>query len=102
MKRRSISLRLARLGFLLMLVFAVPFAVIAVLFSTPLEPLRRAKAAQWIGEALDFEVSVNGPVTVGFDWDATLTVRNVVGIKSELPTDMKAISAESITMEVPL
>lgn len=102
MKRRSISLRLARLGFLLMLVFAVPFAVIAVLFSEPLEPLRRAKAAQWIGEALDFEVSVNGPVTVGFDWDATLTVRNVVGIKSELPTDMKAISAESITMEVPL
>lgn len=101
-KRRSISVRLARLGFLLVLIFAVPVAVIAVLFSEPLEPLRRAKAAHWIGEALGFEVTVNGPVTVGFDWDATLTVNNVVGVKSELPTDMKAISAESITMQVPL
>lgn len=101
-KRRSISLRLARLGFLLMLLFAVPMAVLAVLFSAPLEPLRRAKAAQWISEALDFEVTVNGPVTVGFDWDPTLTVHNVVGVKDELPTDMKAISAESITMAVPL
>ncbi len=102
MKRRSISLRLARLGFLLVLVFAVPIAAVAILFSAPFEDYRRAKAAQWIGQALDFGVSVNGPVTIGFDWEPTITVYDVVGAESDLPTDMKAISAKSVTMEVPL
>ena len=101
--RSSSALRLtARILFLCVLILSVPAMALAVLYAKPLEPLRRANVEHFLSEAIDTEVEVRGPITIGFDWAPTITIDDIVAAESELPTDLKGLSARSVKLEVPL
>ena len=84
------------------LLLLVPVVAILVFFSGPFEPLRLAKAERLLSEAMGTEVVVKGPVEIGFDLKPTITIENISAVSSELPPDLKTMSAKSVTLEVPL
>lgn len=99
----SSSLRLfARLLFFAVLICAVPATALVVLYAGPFEPLRRANVEHLLSEAMETEVEVRGSIAIGFDWAPTITIEDVVAVQSDLPTEMKGLSAKSVQLEVPL
>jgi AsmA-like protein len=93
---------IARVLFVGVLILSVPAMALAVLYAKPFEPLRRANIEHFLSDAIDTEVEVRGPIAIGFGWAPTVTIEDIVAVESDLPTDLKGLSAKSLRLEVPL
>lgn len=101
--RPSSPLRLiARVLFLAVVILSVPAMALAVLYAAPFEPLRRANIERLLSDAIDVEVEVRGPIAIGFDWTPTVTIEDIIAVESDLPRDLKTLSARSVRLQVPL
>jgi AsmA family protein len=101
--RPSSPIRLiVRLVFIAVLVFSVPAAALAVLYLKSFEPLRRSNIEHLLSDAIDIEVEVRGPIQISYDWEPTITIADLVAVESELPSDLKAMSAKSLSLKLPL
>ncbi len=103
MKRSSSPVRLiGPLIFIVMLVLSVPAVALAVLYLDAFEPVRRSNIEYLLGDALDIAVEVRGPITVSVDWEPTISIGDVAAVESEMPSDLKAMSARSLSLKLPL
>lgn len=93
---------IARLAFLALLVLSVPAAALLVLYAEPFEALRRHQVEYFLGDAIDLEVEVSGPIGVSFDWEPKITVADITAVEDELPPDLKAVSAKALSLKVSL
>lgn len=100
--RKGLYLVLGRIGFLVLLLLAVPVTALAVLFAPPFEPWRRAKAEQLLSDAVDLQTRINGPIDIGFDWEPTLSIAGIQGVAADMPDGMKAVSAKSLSLKIGL
>jgi hypothetical protein len=80
----------------------IPTAVLALLYAGPLEGLRRAGTEYLLGDALDLDIAVRGPIRVGFGWEADIAITDPVAVESKLPSDLKEMSAKTIHLKLPL
>ena len=81
---------------------AVPLTVLAALYAPHFETLRRATVEYLLGNGLDLEVAVRGPIEIGFGWEPKIAIGDVSVVKSELPANMKEMSARRLSLKVPL
>jgi hypothetical protein len=102
MQRSPLPLIASRLSFLAIVVLIVPVTALVVLYSPLREGWRRAKAEQLLGDAIDLKTNVNGPVTIGFGLEPTISVYDLSGAEDDLPNDMKRVSAKSLTLRISL
>ena len=102
MHRTGVPHLLARLGFLALLVLAVPLTGLAVLFAPPLEPWRRAKAESLLSDAIDLKTKVNGDVRIGFGLNPSIVVTDIAGEPDDMPETLDAVSAKSISLRIAL
>ncbi len=101
--RPSSPVRLAvRLVFFAVLILSVPATAFAVLYAKPFEPLRRANIERLLSDAIDVQVEVRGPITISSDWEPTISIADVVAVESDLPSDLKGMSAKSLRLKLPL
>ena len=84
------------------LILSVPMAVLALLYAAPLEGVRRAGTEYLLGDALDLDIAVRGPIKVGFGWEADIAITDPVAIESKLPSDLKEMSAKTLYLKLPL
>ena len=102
MPRSGLHLVLARLGFLALLLLALPITALAVVFTPPFEPWRRSKAEQLLSEAIDMQTVIKGPVTIGFGWEPTISIADVASVDDDMPTDLKGVSAKALSLRLGL
>jgi AsmA family protein len=103
MRSSSSALRLLlRILFLGVLILSVPVTALAVLYAEPFEAARRANVEHLISEAIDTEVEVRGPISIGFGWTPTISIEDLVAVEGELPPDLKGLSAKSVKLELPI
>ena len=102
MPRSGLHLVLARLGFLALLLLALPITALAVVFTPPFEPWRRSKAEQLLSEAIDLQTVIKGPVTIGFGWEPTISIADVASVDDDMPTDLKGVSAKALSFKLGL
>jgi lipopolysaccharide export LptBFGC system permease protein LptF len=100
MQRSGVSLLLARLGFIALVILAVPLTALAVLFAAPLEPWRRAKAEQLLSDAIDLKTSVKGPVQIGFSLTPTIRISDIAGQEDDMPETLQSVSAKTISQKI--
>ena len=93
---------LARIGFVVVLLLAVPGVALAVLYTAPFEPWRRAKAEQLLGDAIGLDTTINGPVDLGFSLDPTVSLSGIVGDRADLATDVKAVTADRLIFNISI
>jgi hypothetical protein len=102
MRPSSPFLFLGRAVFIAFLVLSVPATALAVIYLDSFEPLRRANIEYLLGDAIDLEVEVKGPITISSDWEPTIAIADVTAVESDLPPDLKSLSAKSLSLKVPL
>ena len=90
---------IARFAFLGFLVLSVPATV---LYAEPLDVLRRAMIEYLLSEAIDLDVAINGPIDISFDLEPKVSIADITALEDELPPDLKAMSAKSLSLKVPL
>ena len=98
----STSARLIhRVLFFAALLLLVPVVALLVFFSGPFETLRLTKAERLLSEAMGTKVQVKGPVEIGFDLEPEITIENISAVPSDLPPDLKSLSAKSVKPNSP-
>jgi AsmA family protein len=102
MQRSGLSRIIARLSFLALVILILPITALVVFYSPLLEGWRRAKAEQLLSDAIDLKTNVNGPVTIGFGLEPTISVYDLSGAEDDLPNDMKGVSAKSLRLRISL
>ena len=93
---------IARWAFLAFLVLCVPATSLSVLYAGPFDVLRRAKVERLLSEAMDLDVAINGPIDISFDLEPKVSIADITALEDELPPDLKAMSAKSLSLKVPL
>jgi hypothetical protein len=61
-----------------------------------------ANIERLLSDAIDIEVEVRGPIAISYDWEPTISIADVVAVESDLPSDLKAMSAKSLSLKLPL
>jgi hypothetical protein len=102
MQRSYRSVVVSRLGFLAIVVSILPVTALLLLYSPLFEGWRRAKAEQLLSDAIDLRTKVDGPVTIGFGLEPTISVYDLSGAEDDLPNDMKGVTAKSLSLKISL
>ncbi|ODR99189.1 hypothetical protein AUC68_04035 [Methyloceanibacter methanicus] len=91
-----------QVGFVFLLILAIPVMGLVVLSAGPLEEVRRKAAEYFLTEAIDVPVKVSGPVEIGFSLAPTVSLQDIAAAESGLPSDMKMLSIKAVSVEIPL
>jgi uncharacterized protein involved in outer membrane biogenesis len=101
--RSSSPIRLiARILFLGVVILSVPTMALAMFYAKSFEPLRQTTIERLLSATINTEVEVKGPIRISFDWAPTVTIEDIVVVKSDSPTDLKSLSVRSMRLQVPL
>ena len=102
MSLQSFLRTILQVGFVLLLILAVPVAGLLLISAGPFEEVRRKAAEHFLSEAIDVPVEIKGPVEIGFSLEPEVTVQDIVAVESRLPSDMTDLSVKSVAVEIPL
>ncbi|HYH71309.1 MAG TPA: hypothetical protein VEX16_08390, partial [Methyloceanibacter sp.] len=102
MLRSRHVLFLAKLGFLGLLLLALPGFALAVLYTEPFAGWRHAQAEALLSDAIGLESSINGPVEIGFGWNPLITLMDIAGDRGDLATDVKEVSADRLALRISI
>jgi hypothetical protein len=91
-----------QVGFVLLLILALPVAGVMLISAGPFDEVRRKAAQHFISEAIDVPVEVKGPVEIGISLEPKVSLRDIVAVESRLPADMKDLSVKAADVEIPL
>ncbi len=91
-----------QVGFVLLLILAIPVAGLMLISAGPFEEVRRKTAQHFISEAIAVPVEVKGPVEIGISLEPKVSLRDIVAVESRLPADMKELSVKAASVEIPL
>ena len=91
-----------QVGFVLLLILALPVAGLMLISAGPFDEVRRKAAQHFISEAIDVPVEVKGPVEIGISLEPKVSLRDIVAVESRLPADMKDLSVKAADVEIPL
>ena len=101
--RSPSSIRLIlRILFIFFLILCIPFVGLLMLSVGPFGELRRHVAEHFLSKAIDVEVAVKGPVKIGFGLTPKVSVKDVVAVESDVPSDISDLSVRSIDLELPV
>ncbi|ODR96545.1 hypothetical protein AUC70_14815 [Methyloceanibacter stevinii] len=102
MSLQSFLRTILQVGFILLLILAVPLAGLLLISAGPFEEVRRKAAEYFISEAIEVPVEVKGPVEIGFSLEPKVSLQDIVAVESRLPSDMKDLSVKAVDVEIPL
>ncbi len=102
MLRSRHVLILAKLGFLGLLLLALPGFALAVLYTEPFAGWRHAQAEALLSDAIGLDSSINGPVEIGFGWNPLITLTDIAGDRGDLATDVKEVSADRLALRISI
>ena len=102
MLRSRHVLILAKLGFLGLLLLALPGFALAVLYTEPFAGWRHAQAEALLSDAIGLDSSINGPIEIGFGWNPLITLTDIAGDRGDLATDVKEVSADRLALRISI